>query len=213
MNYVADIAVPGTAAWNITAAPNPPAVAGAVIQNPAVSAGQYFYFGMDAFASVDLGGQYLGLFTTSLCGCIAGFLVRTNGGVIRRIAGYHMTSMGTVPQGAILLFNAAGANGPQPGDVNYLIRPDKAGMVMGLPDDIDALIGNLIPRGNAHTYRREEGNNVSWIISLNGDMGEMTDQFALSRSDEQQKGFGVQAAIALPPPPAGKTCCIPCVIM
>ena len=212
MDYVAN--VPGAAAWNLIAAANPPGVAGPRIDNPAANAGQYFYFAMDGYAGVDAGGPYAGLFTTSLCGCIAGFLVRTNAGAIRRIVGYHQTNMAAVPAGAILLFNAGGGpNGPGPADVNYLIRPDKAGIVVGPPAAIAAIVGAQIPVANAHTYRREDGENVSWVISFNGDMGEMTAAFAGTCSDDQKKPWGVQAALALPPAPAGQTCCMPCLIL
>lgn len=211
MDYVADAT--GVAAWNLLAAHNPPGTAGPRIVNPAATPGPYFYFAMDGYAGVDAGDQYAGLFTTSLCGCIAGFLVRTNGGAIRRIVGYHQTNMDGVPAGAIALFNAGGPNGAHLGDVNFLIRPDKAGIVMGLPASVEAIVGVQIPAANLHTYRREDGENVSWVISFNGDMGEMTTAFADSRRADQQKPWGVQAALALPPAPVGQTCCMPCVIL
>ena len=211
MNYTANAA--GTVGWNLIATPNPPGAAGPIIENPAADAGQYLYFAMDGFIGIDAGGPHQGIFTTSLCGCVAGFLVRTNGGVIRRVIGYHKTNVDDVPAGAVALFNAGGPNGPQPADVNYILRPDKGNYFAGLPDAIQALVGGAVPPANCHSYLRSSGvDHVSWVISLNGDMGEMTQAFADTRNAEQQKAWGVEQVPVIPPAPVGKQCCMPCVI-
>ena len=205
MQYTAN--APGTTVWNLIAAPNPPALgAGPTIEHPAVDAAQYLYFAMNGVGTVDAGGQYQGIFTSSLCGCIAGFLIRTNGGAIRRITGYHQTSDRAVPGTAMAQFNVAGPNGPNPGDVSYLIWPDKANIAGPVP----AVIAGI---GIVHHYLRSAGDNVSWVVSFNGDMGEMTAAFHASRSREQSKAWGVQVAQAPPPVPADETCCLSCVIM
>jgi hypothetical protein len=195
MDYVAN----GTGApigWNLSQQTNPPGPNGPMIKHPADSAAGYIYFAMDGLSVSDRGGGDNGVFTTSLCGCVAGFLIRVRGGIIRRIAGYHQTGSQTVPKKAKALFFAAGTNGPSHGDIHYLLIPDKAGMFMDPPDPISDLIGREIPQRNMHRYRRSGGEHVSWVISFDGGMGEMTDAFAASRSPAQKEAFGQQRVIA-----------------
>ncbi|NMG34420.1 hypothetical protein GRF61_08165 [Azoarcus sp. TTM-91] len=199
MNYNVNTGV-GTTAWNLLANANPPAVAGPVIEHPAANAAAYFCFAMDGAASVDAGGPYAGLFTWNLCGCIAGFLIRTNGGAVRRITGYHKTFQDTVPGAAVALFNAAGTNGPQPGDVDYLIVPDKVSHPPSVPHSVSGLVGLTI-----HYYMNPQ-RNVSWVVSFNGDMGEMSAAFTGSRTAGQNISWGTQ--VVLPPPPTNSGCCV-----
>jgi hypothetical protein len=183
----------GHVGWNLLHPPNP-GVAGSRIVNPAQNAPNYLCFGMNQYAAVNAHGQYFGLFTKSLCGCFAGFLVRTNGNEIRRIAGYHYTSNEAVYEGAVLLFNQPGPTGPAPGDVNYAITPDtNENYRADLPDRIALVVGpnRPIPRDRWHSYRRPQGpgppDHLSWVISLNGDMGEMNPEFDGSLTPEQAK--------------------------
>lgn len=190
----------GTAGWNLLANANPPALAGPVIEHPGASAAPYFCFAMDGAASVEAGGPYAGIFTSNLCGCIAGFLIRVNGGAIRRITGYHKTFLDTVPGLAVAQFTTPGANGPQPGDVDYLIVPDKADRPPSVPDAVSGLVGLTV-----HYYMNSQ-HNVSWAISFNGDMGEMSEAFVGSRTAEQKISWGAQAI--LPPPRTKSGCCV-----
>jgi hypothetical protein len=199
----------GTVGWNLSKESVPPGASGPAIENPAKNAARYFYFGMDACAAVDLDGQYLGLFTTSLCGCWAGFFVRTRGSTIRRIVGYHRTKKHGIPEDAIELFNEVGANGPSRDDVNYLIRPDKASIATVLPSCVEEVIGDLISEKNVHSYLRPAGEHVSWVISLDGQMGEMTADFEQSRSRAQKVPYGAQT---MPTPPTGGKRHRPCTL-